>query len=163
MNGTHLIPKALRGSGGRPYCSPKAMTSGKPDMNFTKILTGAAALVIAAIAPAAHAEGLGAEVNYGRADGHWGAEIGAGYAMGIGGFSLTPGAGVYFRNGDERLYGRIEAAYTLPASATIGIGARFSSDNTRPYATFAMPLIPKLRVKGNVGPKYYAVGLTLGY
>lgn len=132
-------------------------------MHFTRLLAGAAALATLSLAPTAHAEGLGAEVNYGRADGHWGAEVGAGYSLGMGGFSLTPGAGIYFRDGDERLYGRIEAAYTLPASATVGIGARFSGDNTRPYATLAMPLIPKLRVKGNVGPKYYAVGLTLGY
>mgnify|MGYP006175764451 CR=1 FL=1 len=50
-------------------------------------------LLIAAplMAPAAHAEGLGAEVNYGRADGHWGTEIGAGYALDMAGFSLTPG------------------------------------------------------------------------
>ncbi|APL94830.1 hypothetical protein EWH08_11800 [Sphingobium indicum] len=116
-----------------------------------------------AFAPAAHAEGIGAEANYGRADGHWGTEIGAGYAMDIGGFSLTPGGGVYLRDGDTKLYGRVEASYTLPASATIGAGVRFSGDNTRPYATLAMPLIPKLRAKANVGPKYYAVGLTLGY
>jgi hypothetical protein len=116
-----------------------------------------------ALAPAAHAEGLGAEVDYGRADGHWGTEIGAGYAMGIGGFSLTPGGGVYLRDGDTKLYGRVEATYTLPLSATIGAGVRFSGENTRPYATLAMPLIPKLRAKANVGPKYYSVGLTLGY
>ncbi|UZW55215.1 hypothetical protein NUH86_17370 [Sphingobium sp. JS3065] len=116
-----------------------------------------------ALAPAAHAEGLGAEVDYGRADGHWGTEIGAGYAMGIGGFSLTPGGGVYLRDGDTKLYGRVEATYTLPLSATIGAGVRFSGENTRPYATLAMPLIPKLRAKANVGPKYYALGLTLGY
>ncbi|EPR17057.1 hypothetical protein M527_18470 [Sphingobium indicum IP26] len=116
-----------------------------------------------AFAPAAHAEGIGAEANYGRADGHWGTEIGAGYAMDIGGFSLTPGGGVYLRDGDTKLYGRVEASYTLPASATIGAGVRFSGDNTRPYATLAMPLIPKLRAKANVGPKYYAMGLTLGY
>lgn len=116
-----------------------------------------------AFAPAAHAEGIGAEANYGRADGHWGTEIGAGYAMDIGGFRLTPGGGVYLRDGDTKLYGRVEASYTLPASATIGAGVRFSGDNTRPYATLAMPLIPKLRAKANVGPKYYAVGLTLGY
>ncbi|MFB9059476.1 MULTISPECIES: hypothetical protein [Sphingobium] len=116
-----------------------------------------------AFAPAAHAEGIGAEVNYGRADGHWGTEIGAGYAMDIGGFSLTPGGGVYLRDEDTKLYGRVEASYTLPASATIGAGVRFSGDNTRPYATLAMPLIPKLRAKANVGPKYYALGLTLGY
>jgi hypothetical protein len=122
-----------------------------------------AAIMLSTLPAAAHAEGLGAEINYGRADGHWGTEIGAGYAMGIGGFSLTPGGGVYLRDGDTKLYGRIEAAYTLPLSATIGAGVRFSGDNTRPYATLAMPLIPKLRAKANVGPKYYAVGLTLGY
>jgi hypothetical protein len=48
-------------------------------------------------------------------------------------------------------------------SVSIGAGVRFSGDNTRPYATLAMPLIPKLRAKANVGPKYYSVGLTLGY
>lgn len=126
-------------------------------------MLAAAALAIAGLAPAAHAEGLGVEANYGRADGHWGTELGAGYAMGIGGFSLTPGAGVYLRDGDAKLYGRVEATYSLPASATIGAGIRFSGDNTRPYATIAMPILPKLRVKGNVGPKYYTAGLTLGY
>jgi hypothetical protein len=126
-------------------------------------LTLTAAALAAALPATAHAEGLGAEANYARADGHWGTELGAGYAMGIAGFSLTPGAGVYIRDGDTKLYGRVEAAYTIPLFATIGAGVRFSGDNTRPYATLAMPLIPKLRAKANVGPKYYAVGLTLGY
>jgi hypothetical protein len=126
-------------------------------------LTLTAAALAAALPATAHAEGLGAEANYARADGHWGTELGAGYAMGIAGFSLTPGAGVYIREGDTKLYGRVEAAYTIPLFATIGAGVRFSGDNTRPYATLAMPLIPKLRAKANVGPKYYAVGLTLGY
>ena len=132
-------------------------------MIIRQTLAAASVLGILALAPAAHAEGLGAELNYGRADGHWGTEIGAGYAMDVAGFSLTPGAGVYLRDGDAKLYGRVEATYSLPAFATIGAGVRFSADNSRPYATIAMPVIPKLRVKGNVGPKYYAVGLTLGY
>ena len=126
-------------------------------------LAAAAAFALTALAPAAQAEGLGAEVNYGRADGHWGTEIGAGYAMNLAGFSLTPGAGLYLRDGSTKLYGRVEAAYNLPAFATIGAGVRFSGDNTRPYATIALPLIPRLKVKGNIGPKYYAAGLTLGY
>lgn len=126
-------------------------------------LTLTAAALVAALPTAAQAEGLGAEANYGRADGHWGTEIGAGYALNMAGFSLTPGAGVYIRDGDTKLYGRVEAAYTIPLSATIGAGVRFSGDNTRPYATLAMPIIPKVRAKANVGPKYYAVGLTLGY
>ncbi|KQM98650.1 hypothetical protein ASE85_12450 [Sphingobium sp. Leaf26] len=125
------------------------------------ILTVAALAV--ALPATASAKGLGAEANYGRADGHWGTELGAGYAFNMAGFSLTPGAGVYVRDGDTKLYGRVEAAYTIPLSATIGAGVRFSGDNTRPYATLAMPIIPKLRAKANVGPKYYAVGLTLGY
>ncbi|WP_375194784.1 hypothetical protein [Sphingobium sp.] len=129
-------------------------------MKSTYLLAAIAALTFA---PAAHAEGIGAELNYGRADGHWGTEIGAGYALDVGGFSLTPGGGVYLRDGDTRLYGRVEATYSLPAFATIGAGVRFSGDNTRPYATIAMPLIPTLHAKANVGPKYYAVGLTLGY
>ena len=132
-------------------------------MIIRQTLAAASVLGILALAPAAHAEGLGAELNYGRANGHWGTEIGAGYAMDVAGFSLIPGAGVYLRDGDAKLYGRVEATYSLPAFATIGAGVRFSGDSSRPYATIAMPVIPKLRVKGNVGPKYYAVGLTLGY
>lgn len=111
----------------------------------------------------AHAEGLGIEGNYARADGHWGTELGAGYAMGFAGFSLTPGAGVYLRDGETKLYGRVEASYSIPLSATIGAGARFSGENVRPYATLALPILPKVRAKANAGPKYYAVGLTLGY
>lgn len=129
-----------------------------------KILAFAIAAATLALLPAtAQAEGIGAEINYGRADGHWGTEIGGGYAFGLAGFSLTPGGGVYLRDGDTKLYGRIEAAYTIPLSATIGAGVRVSGDNTRPYATLAMPILPKLRAKANAGPKYYAVGLTLGY
>lgn len=128
-----------------------------------KPLLLAAAALGAALPVAAHAEGLGAEAYYGRADGHWGTEVGAGYRLGFAGFSLTPGAGVYLRDGDTKLYGRVEAAYSIPLSATIGAGVRFSGDNTRPYASLALPLLPKLRAKANAGPKYYAVGLTLGY
>ena len=119
-------------------------------MKMLRLLIAAAAF---AAPHAAFAEGLGAEINYGRADGHWGTEIGAGYAVEMAGFSLTPGGGVYLRDGDTRLYGRVEAAYTIPLSATIGAGARVSGDDVRPYATVAMPLIPKLRAKANIGPK----------
>lgn len=129
-----------------------------------KILALALTAATLVLLPAtAQAEGIGAEINYGRADGHWGTEIGGGYAFGLAGFSLTPGGGIYLRDGDTKLYGRVEAAYSIPLSATIGAGVRVSGDNTRPYATLAMPILPKLRAKANAGPKYYAVGLTLGY
>lgn len=133
-------------------------------MTMIRLALAAAAPALAlAFAVPAYADGLGAEVNYGRADGHWGAEVGAGYAIGLAGFSLTPGGGVYLRDGDARLYGRVEAAYTIPLFATIGAGVRVSSDEARPYATLAMPILPKVRAKANAGPHYYAVGLTLGY
>jgi len=122
-----------------------------------------AVLAMLAGGSAANAEGLGFQADYGRADGHWGTELGAGYSLGFGGFSLTPGGGVFLHNGGTRAFGRVEASYSLPASATLGIGVRVSSANTRPYATVALPLLPKVAIKGNAGPKYYALGLTIGY
>ncbi|HEX7781981.1 MAG TPA: hypothetical protein VF509_04165 [Sphingobium sp.] len=110
----------------------------------------------------AHA-GPGVEANGARADGHWGGEVGAGYALDLAGFSLTPGAGLLLHDGNARLYGRIEAAFQIPASARIGAGVRFSGDHSRPYGTVAFPVLPMVALKGNVGPKYYALGLTLGY
>lgn len=123
----------------------------------------AAAIAAIALPSAAHAEGFGAEANYGRADGRWGAELGAGYAFELAGFSLTPAAGVYLRDGGTRAYGRIEATYSVPASITFGAGLRLSGANTRPYATFALPLLPKVAVKTNLSPKYYTAGVTLGF
>jgi len=125
-------------------------------------MTGVA-LAIFGIPSSAHADGLGVEANYARANGRWGTELGAGYAMDLAGFSLTPAAGVYVRDGGTRLYGRVEATYSVPASLTLGAGVRISGDSPRPYATVAMPLLPKFQVKGNIGPKYVAVGLRLGY
>jgi len=129
-----------------------------------RMISGTAFVALmAGFAPTAHADGLGVEANYGRADGHWGAELGAGYAIGLAGFSLTPGAGVFIRDGETRAFGRVEATYTIPASFTFGAGIRVSSANTRPYGTLAMPLLPNVKIKGNIAPKYYAAGLTIGF
>ncbi|MBH9536473.1 hypothetical protein I6A82_02020 [Novosphingopyxis sp. YJ-S2-01] len=56
------------------------------------------------------------------------------------------------------IYGRAEAAFSIPLSARIGAGVRFGRDVT-PYGTVSFPLLPNLRVKGNAGPDYYALGL----
>jgi hypothetical protein len=120
-------------------------------------------LTLGMVAAPAQAEGLGAEGNYGRANGRWGAELGAGYALGLAGFSITPGAGVYLRDGGTAVYGRVEASYQIPLSLRIGAGVRFSGDEARPYATVAMPILPRVAIKGNAGPKYVTIGLTLGY
>jgi hypothetical protein len=128
--------------------------------SFTKAALAAALCI--GVASAAQA-GIGAEGMGARADGHWGGELGAGYSWGLAGFSITPGAGVLVANDHTRLYGRVEAAYKIPAFAKVGIGARISGDHTRPYGTVALPILPKVNIKGNAGPKYYAIGLTLGY
>ena len=74
------------------------------------------------------------------------------------------GAFVYDDNGSEvKPYGRIEATYAIPLLAEVGVGARFSSDQTRPYGTLALPLLPTLKLKANAGPRYYALGLKLGF
>jgi len=121
----------------------------------------AASLCIGA-ASAAQA-GIGAEGMGARADGHCGGELGAGYSWGLAGFSITPGVGVLVADDHTRPYGRVEAAYKIPAFAKIGAGVRISGDHTRPYGTVAMPLLPMVNLKGNAGPKYYAIGLTVGY
>ena len=60
-----------------------------------------------------------------------------------------------------KAYGRLEATYTIPATGfQFGGGARFSSEKVRPYGTIAVPLGPKLKLKGNVGDKYYALGIS---
>lgn len=132
-------------------------------MTFRIVRALSPALALCLVAAPAHAEGLGAEATYARANGSWGTELGAGYAIGIAGFRLTPGAGVYLRDGDTDAYGRVEATFALPMTARVGLGVRISGDDPRVYATVAMPIFPKVALKGNAGPKYVAVGLTVGY
>jgi len=161
------------------------------------ILGVAAAAAIAVGCVPAMANGIALEANGARAQGVWGGELGVGYSLSAGGFSLRPmvGAFVYqgdndryyedtFSNGQTRCrdsetgrfakdakcdntavkaYGRIEATYSIPLVAEVGAGARFSSDKVRPYGTVAVPLAPKIRLKGNAGPKYYALGLAAGF
>jgi len=115
-----------------------------------------------AAAPAA-AEGFGLEANYARANGRWGGEFGVGHALSLGAFKLTPGAGLSVSDDKTTLYGRVEATVSVPASVDFGVGVRFSADEPRPYATLAFPLMPRIALKGNLGYKYAAAGLTIGY
>ncbi|BAK68208.1 hypothetical protein SLG_35330 [Sphingobium sp. SYK-6] len=130
-------------------------------IRFNPLIAASAAVLL--VPAAAQAEGFGAEATYARANERWGTEIGAGYAVGFAGFRLTPGAGVYLRDGDTAVYGRVEATFGLPASVRFGAGVRISGDDPRPYATIAMPIFPKVALKGNAGPHYVAAGLTIGY
>jgi len=126
------------------------------------ITIGLAAMLAIGAASAAQA-GIGAEAMGARADGQWGGEFGVGYSFGLAGFSLTPGGGVLVASDHIRAYGRIEAAYKIPLFAKVGLGALIDGDHTRPYGTVALPLLPLFNLKANAGPKYYAIGLTLGY
>jgi hypothetical protein len=62
-----------------------------------------------------------------------------------------------------KAYAKIEATYTIPLVAEVGGGARFSGDKVRPYGTVAVPLAPKIKLKGNAGPKYYALGFAAAF
>ncbi|TPG20827.1 hypothetical protein EAH79_09510 [Sphingomonas koreensis] len=131
-------------------------------MRIARTMAALGALAVMSVASPALAQ-IGAEANIDHADGHNGAELGAGYAVGLAGFSLTPGLGAQISDHHTHLYGRVEAAYQIPLSVKIGAGVRFTEDHSRVYGTAALPLLPKVMVKGNLGPKYYALGLTLGY
>jgi hypothetical protein len=56
-------------------------------------------------------------------------------------------------------YGKVEATVTVPLVAEFGAGARISSDRMRIYGTAAVNLLPKIKLKGNVGDRYVAIGL----
>ena len=62
-----------------------------------------------------------------------------------------------------KAYGKIEATYTFPMFAEVGAGARFSGDKVRPYGTASFAVAPKIRVKGNIGDQYYALGLRADF
>jgi len=130
-------------------------------MKYSIFRAGAAAataLIFAAMP--AHAEGLVAEANAARSHGDWGAELGGGLNLSSGPFTLRPMAGAFI--GDTtRLYVKGEATVTIPALLEIGAGARFISDHLRAYGTASVPLGPLLRLKGNLGDGYGAVGLSL--
>lgn len=119
-----------------------------------------AATALMAAAMPAHAEGLVAEANAARSHGQWGAELGGGFNLASGPFSLRPMAGAFIGD-DTRLYIKGEATVTIPAFLEIGAGARFISDHLRAYGTASVPLGPMVRLKGNLGDGYGAVGLSL--
>ncbi len=131
--------------------------------------SAAAALAMAVAAPASAQ--IAVEANGARSEGQWGGEFGVGYTiLSAGGFSVTPGAGIFIYDDEDdgydngtgtKIYGRLEAAYTLPVSGlSVGAGARLIGDDVRPYATASTPLLPFVRLKGNLGPKYLAAGLA---
>lgn len=154
-------------------------------MKFRFIALAALPAVIAASPAAAQ---VTAEADVARAEGDWGGELSAGVpVIEDGGFSITPGAGVFFhhrdhpgydkvdgqcfnQSGDQvsdgkcdnsgtKIFGKVEATYRLPMSLALGVGARFISGDLRAYGTVSMPVLPHIDVKGNFGDHYLAAGL----
>ncbi len=121
------------------------------------------ALFVLASPASASAEGVAIEGNLARAQGHWGGELRAGYGFGVGPITLRPIGGLLIHSdNDEREvkpYAKAEATVTIPALAELGAGARFSGDRMRIYGTAAFDLLPKLKLKGNLGDRYAAIGI----
>lgn len=69
----------------------------------------------------------------------------------------------YCNNLAVSAYGKIEATYTIPLGPEIGAGVRLSQEQTSPYGTIAIPLAPSIKLKGNAGDGYYAVGIRAGF
>jgi hypothetical protein len=166
-------------------------------LKIWKLFRAALAFVAVVQAAPVMANEVMVEANGAKAQGRWGGELGVGYSLTAGRFSLRPIVGAFIYKGDNdryykdtfsngqtrcrdgetgqfakdsecnnvavKAYGKIEATYSIPATVEIGGGARFSGDKVRPYGTMALPLGPKVRVKANGGPKYYALGLAAGF
>lgn len=152
---------------------------------FATAATAAAVLGFSAPASAQ----VTAEANVAKWQGQWGGELGVGYPiLQDGGFKVTPSVGAFiydrdhpgYYEGDEdvcyrrsdgaavgesrcdgsglKAYGRIEASYSLPI-VSLGVGARVMGDSVRAYGTAAMPVMPMIDAKVNVGDGYLAAGL----
>lgn len=158
-------------------------------MKFRPTLALAIAAVPAVLFAAPAAAQVTAEANVARAEGDWGGELAVGVpVISDGGFSITPGAGVFFHHRDHpgyvnqdsqcfskssgdrvsdgkcdnsgtKIFGKVEAMYRLPTALGFGIGARLIGDDVRAYGTVSMPLLPRIDVKGNFGDHYLAAGL----
>lgn len=154
-------------------------------MKFALAAFAALPVVVAASPAAAQ---VVAEANVARAEGDWGGELALGVpVISDGGFSITPAAGAFFHHRDHpgydevggqclnqqgspvsdgncdnsgtKIFGKVEATYRLPTSLAFGIGARFISGDLRAYGTVAMPLLPRIDLKGNLGDHYLAAGI----
>lgn len=121
------------------------------------------ALALVAVPAAAHAQEIAVEGNVARAQGHWGGELGVGYGLHAGPITLRPIGGLFIHSdNDEREvkpFAKAEATVSIPTIAELGAGARISGDRTRIYGTAAFDLLPKLKLKGNLGDKYAAIGI----
>lgn len=60
-------------------------------------------------------------------------------------------------------YAKAELAYVATSDLELGGGARFSSEKVRPYGTAAIRLNQTVKLKGNAGPHYFALGITGGF
>jgi len=60
-------------------------------------------------------------------------------------------------------YAKAEVAYVAPTGFELGGGARVSSEKVRPYGTASFRLGPKIKLKGNAGPRYFALGIAAGF
>lgn len=69
----------------------------------------------------------------------------------------------YCENADFKPFGRVEATFAIPLIAEVGAGVRVSEAQTVPYATVAMPIFPMVKLKGNLGDGYGALGLRVGF
>ena len=120
-------------------------------------------LALLAVPAAAGAQDIAVEGNVARAQGHWGGELGMGYSIHAGPVTLRPIGGLFIHSdSDEREvkpFAKAEATVTIPTIAELGAGVRISGDRTRIYGTAAFGLLPKLKLKGNLGDRYAAIGI----
>jgi hypothetical protein len=59
---------------------------------------------VAGLPTSAQAQGIGAELTAGKAEGVWGAELGLGYAFELGPIAVRPVAGAFVYKGDDTRY-----------------------------------------------------------
>lgn len=56
-------------------------------------------------------------------------------------------------------YAKLEATYTIAGSLEFGGGGRYDGGSVRPYGLISLPVAPRLRLHGNIGKEFAAIGV----
>lgn len=123
----------------------------------------AAFLVIAGAQPASAQVAVEAMLLKGRGSDTIFTQIGVGYDFKMSGFRLSPMVSTISSGSDFRIFGRGEVGYTIPAIAEVGAGVRFNRDYRLGYLSVAVPIVPTIRLKGNLGEDFFEIGARFSF
>lgn len=69
----------------------------------------------------------------------------------------------FCNNVAAEFYGKVEATFSIPTVAEIGVGARYMDETVRPYGLIAVPIAPKFKAVASGGKEFISAGIRFGF